>query len=830
MRPRQRDQCRLEILRPLAVRGVAALEQDIQLPGRRQVQLGTDPAYALDHALQPGDMVLGFGIRLAGRGKRREHDGFAFETQQRVDALPDFLGDERHDRVQGPERGLEHVQQRVARGGADGLVFRLERGLGQFEVPVAVLAPGKFIKCLRSEVQAVVGHLVFHLGYHAVHARQDPAIDRARVRCGPDGSVFCLHQNETGGVPQLVAEIAVAFDAAEIETDVAPGRGECGKGKAQGVGAEGRDAVRELLAGRLFNGRCHLRLHQARGAFLDQGFQLDAVDQVDRVEHVALGLRHLLAVRVADQAVDVHFSERHVVHELEAHHDHAGNPEKDDVETRDQHAGRVVALQFGCLFGPAQGRERPQRGGEPGVQHVLVLVQRHRGVEACFAAGVVLVLADVNSALVVVPGRNAMTPPELAADAPVFDAVHPVEIGLAPVRRHELDAPVLDRLDGRPGQRLDFHVPLVGQVGLDHRVRPVAARNHQLVVLDFFEQAQFLHVLDNLLTGLESIHAAVGFRRAVVDAGVVVENVDDFQVVALADLVVVEIVRRRDLDAAGTEFRVHVVVGNDGYAAAGQRQLDFEPDQFGVALVLRVHRERAVSQHRFGARGGDHHVALAVGPRVAEMPHAALFFRRHDFQVGQGRVQHGVPVDQPFSPVDQTFLVQRDELAPHGLRQPFVHREAVTRPVHRGAEAAHLHADAVAGVFFPFPHRVDEPFAAEIVPRGALGEQLAFDHHLRRDTGVVGAGLPQRVGALHALPARQRIHDRVLEGVPHVQAAGDVRRRQHDAVGFALTRRLEPSFFFPGPVNARLDCVGVVALVHFAHVIWWVSGLSPRSR
>ena len=33
------------------------------------------------------------------------------------------------------------------------------------------------------------------------------------------------------------------------------------------------------------------------------------------------------------------------------------------------------------------------------------------------------------------------------------------------------------------------------------------------------------------------------------------------------------------------------------------------------------------------------------------------------------------------------------------------------------------------------------------------GFELALDHHLRRDARVVGAGLPQRVVALHAVPA-----------------------------------------------------------------------------
>ena len=105
------------------------------------------------------------------------------------------------------------------------------------------------------------------------------------------------------------------------------------------------NALRELLARRLLDRRLHLRLHQAGGALRDQRLEVDAVDEVERVDDVALRLRHLLAVLVADQAGDVDLAERHVAHELEAHHDHPGDPEEDDVEAGDQHDGRVERLR-----------------------------------------------------------------------------------------------------------------------------------------------------------------------------------------------------------------------------------------------------------------------------------------------------------------------------------------------------------------------------------------------------------------------------------------------------------------------------------------------------
>ncbi len=174
-----------------------------------------------------------------------------------------------------------------------------------------------------------------------------------------------------------------------------------------------------------------------------------------------------------------------------------------------------------------------------------------------------LVAPDVDVARIVVPRRDAMAPPQLPRDAPVLDVVHPLEVGLAPVLGDELDAPVLDCRDGRLGERLGAHVPLIRQQRLDDDAAAVAAGNHRRVVGDALEQALRLEVRDNALARLEAIEAAISCRCVVVEPRVEVEHADLRQAVALADFVVVEVVRRRDLHAARAELRVDVLVGDD---------------------------------------------------------------------------------------------------------------------------------------------------------------------------------------------------------------------------------------------------------------------------
>ena len=186
------------------------------------------------------------------------------------------------------------------------------------------------------------------------------------------------------------------------------------------------------------------------------------VDQVERVDDVALRLRHLGAALVAHQRVDVDVVSngtsfmkcRPIIIMRATQKKMMSKPVTSVV-------GRVVALHLRRLVGPAERRERPQRRGEPGVEHVLVALEEARAAVRAFGdlvglflgqhvvddvvgerLGQRLVLALGDEHLVVrpVPGRDLVSPPDLARDAPRLDVLHPVEIRLLPVLRHEAGA------------------------------------------------------------------------------------------------------------------------------------------------------------------------------------------------------------------------------------------------------------------------------------------------------------------------------------------------------------------------------------------------------
>src|SRR5688572_20144797 len=142
--------------------------------------------------------------------------------------------------------------------------------------------------------------------------------------------------------------------------------------------------------------------------------------------------------------------------------------------------------------------------------------------------------SDVHFAARVVPCGDAMSPPELAAYAPILDVAHPLEVGPGPALRHEARATLLHRADRWRRKRCDPHVPLIGQIGLEHRTTAIAAWHDQAVLLDAFDEPAGFELRDHSLASLHTIESAKPLGHVVVQRGTGGQDVDLRQSVALS--------------------------------------------------------------------------------------------------------------------------------------------------------------------------------------------------------------------------------------------------------------------------------------------------------
>jgi hypothetical protein len=285
---------------------------------------------------------------------------------------------------------------------------------------------------------------------------------------------------------------------------------------------------------------------------------------------------------------------------------------------------------------------------------------------------------------------------------------------------------------------------------------------------------------------------------------VLVHDRDGRQVVPLADLEVVRVVRGCHLDGARAELGIDVLVGDDGDGPVGERKLDVLADQVLVPLVVGVNGDGGVTEHRLGTGRGDDDRVVPVA--VLHGDELAVVVLVLDLDVRDGGEASRAPVDDALGAVDQLVVVQPLEDGLNGLRETLIHGEALTRPGDAVTEPPHLPGDLPAGLGLPLPDALDEGLASQVVAGLALLAQLTLDDVLRGDTGVVHAGLPQRLVPLHALAARESVDERVLEGVAQVQAARDIRRRDDNGVRrlLAVRVRLEVAPFHPALVQLPL--------------------------
>ena len=753
-------------------------DEDLRLLGRRHVHLRAAGTDGLDgvHDRFHGGLFL-------REGKFGPVDRPLGGHQVRIlmgQRLVDLLGDEGHEGMQQLQKLREHVAKDVLSHQLGLLVLAVQPGLGQLDIPIAVGVPQEVVDLGGRHADLVAVQILRDLLDQRVQLGEHPLVLSGQLSgLGQDAAVDGqVHHDEPAGVPDLVCEVAHGLALFRVEPGVVSGAVAGDEVEAQGVGTV-------LLR--------HLQ----------------------RVDAVAQRLGHLAALVVPHQAMDEHRVERDLLHLLTTGEDHPGHPEEDDVVAGDHDGGGIEIRQVLGLFRPAQRGEGPQGGGEPGIQHVRVAGQVRAA--ALFALGGILP-GDIDvAALVAVPGGDLVAPPKLTGDAPVVDVLHPVGVGLGEALGDELDFALLHHAQCLLGKGLHLHEPLGGDQGLHVVVAAVAGAHVVVIGLGLDQISLLLQIFHDLLAALVTVHTVVG-AAVFVDLSVIADAADDLQIVAQAHLKVVGVVGGGHLHGAGTEAQLHVVVRHDGDLPVHDGQDAGLAHQMLEPLVLRVHGNARIAHHGLGTGGSHHQVAGAVRERIADVPQVAGLVQILHLRVGKSGGTVGAPVDDAAALVDEALVVELAERLTDGLGAALVHGEAGAVPIAGDAHLLLLFHDAAAVLLLPLPDPLEELLAAQVVTGLALLDPQIFLHlDLGGDAGVVGAGHPQGGVALHPLEASEDVLQRAVQGVAHVQLAGDIGRGHHDGKGLFLGigAGAEAAGVLPHLIDAGLYLLGFIHLRQF---------------
>ena len=207
-----------------------------------------------------------------------------------------------------------------------------------------------------------------------------------------------------------------------------------------------------------------------------------------------------------------------------------------------------------------------------------------------------------------------------------------------------------------------------------------------------------------------------------------------------------------------------------------QGQLNPHLAQMAVSLIIGVHRNPGIAQHRFRSGGRDNDRAGTIGIGIANMIQFALGILMLHLVIRQCSPAARAPVDDIITFIDETFLIESNKDLPNRLGKPLIHSESLTFPVAGGTKFLQLVDDRAALFRAPLPYLVDKGITAEIVSGFSLPGQLPFNDVLGGNAGMIGSRYPQGVVTAHAVITSQDILQSIVQGMTDMQHTGDVGR------------------------------------------------------
>ncbi len=406
-----------------------------------------------------------------------------------------------------------------------------------------------------------------------------------------------------------------------------------------------------------------------------------------------------------------------------------------------------------------------------------------------------------------------MSPPQLAGNAPVLDVFQPLLERVVKAFRHKRDSLLaLLVFEHLVGERAHLDKPLFRQVRLHDHACALGMPDLVRVLLDVVDHTVLFKIGHERLAAFEPVHAFVlvghGVHRAVV-----VHADRHVESIFFREREVVGVVSRRTFHDGRSKFHVDVVVGHDWQRLSVGRVDGVLANQVLVALVVWMNEDRLVGEHRFRARRGDDEFFPGFHNFVFEVIHVAHDFLVLNFDVAQRGAGLRIPVDDALALVNQPVVVQVDKHFANGLRQSFIHCEALARVVKRQAKLGPLFANGGGVFLLPLPRPVQKFLAADVVAGNSLVFEAGVDFGLRRDAGMIHTGQPQHVKALQALVARQDILDRRVPGVSEMELASYIGWRDDDTI-----RALRQ---IPRGKIPLVNPLVIAVFLHFRVVVFW---------
>ena len=378
-----------------------------------------------------------------------------------------------------------------------------------------------------------------------------------------------------------------------------------------------------------------------------------------------------------------------------------------------------------------------------------------------------------------------MSPPQLAADTPVFDVLHPVAVCILIFGRIEFQLIVHYRRQCHIGKMLHFEEPLHRQFRFDHYIGTFRVTYFICVGFCLFEQSGSIEIFLYLLADVETVHTDIQ-SGSFAQCSVIVEDVDAGQIILFTQHIVIYVVGRSYFQTTGTELNVHIIVLDDRDNTVYQRNdyfLSFQPCVLGV---VGVDTHCRIAHDCFGTGRCYYCIAAfrITFHLIAEIEQFSVLFLVDHFFVRKGSQRFRVPVYHTDTTVNQSFVVQVYKYFQYAFAAFLIHSKGGAVPVTGCTQFAELLQDNASVLFCPVPGMFQELITGQVCLLDALGSEFVYNFCFGSDGSVVSSRHPTGILAFHTGTTNQNILNGIIKHVSHVQHTGDVRGRNDDGVRF----------------------------------------------
>ena len=158
------------------------------------------------------------------------------------------------------------------------------------------------------------------------------------------------------------------------------------------------------------------------------------------------------------------------------------------------------------------------------------------------------------------------------------------------------------------------------------------------------------------------------------------------------------------------------------------------------------------------------------------------------------------PVDDSFASIYKSFFIVFNENFLNSLGTAFIHSKTLSLPVTGRTKFFQLFNNASAVLLSPVPCTFKKFFSSQIV-----FSKTFFSHCLNNfcfccNGSMVSSGNPQCTITRHSFPTNKNILQGIVQRMPHMELACDIRGRNNDSIRFLLRIPFSMKAVIVGPV------------------------------